>query len=209
MRSTPGARGTLTEEIRRAQIVECAVEAIAELGFARASVRKIAERVGVAMSVVLYHFGNKDELVAAIVDRAHRTLLTSMVPAVEAENSAGGKVRAFIRTYMAYMGAHRTQHQALAEIASNYRSRDGLRLDELQIAPDIQAALAEVELETLLSTGQRKGEFGGLPVRSVAIALRGALDGAVTAIMRDADFDAAAYGEDVVEIFGRIARRKR
>jgi AcrR family transcriptional regulator len=32
----------------------------------------------VAMSLVLYHFGNKDELVAAIVERGYRTLLDSM-----------------------------------------------------------------------------------------------------------------------------------
>ena len=189
--------------------MQCAVEVIAELGFAAGSIRKIADRVGVAMSVVLYHFGNKDDLVAAIVDRSYRTLLASMVPAVEAQTSAVGRVRAYIRTYMAYMGANRTQHQALAEIALSYRSRDGRRLDELPLVPDIQADLAKVDLEMLLSAGQRGGEFGGLPVRSVAIALRGALDGTVAVIMRDPDFDAPAYGEDVVEMFRRITRRTR
>jgi AcrR family transcriptional regulator len=209
MRSTPGTRGTITEEVRRAQIVECAVEAIADLGYAAASIRKIAERVGVAMSVVLYHFGNKDDLVAAIVDRAYRTLLTSMVPAVEAQTGAAAKVRAYIREYMVYMGANRTQHQALAAIASNYRTRDGLRFDELRLDPAVEAELAKVDLETLLSGGARGREFGGLPARSVAIAVRGALDGAVSVIMCDPDFDAAGYGEDMVTMFDRMTRRSR
>lgn len=52
----------------RIPIVECAIEVIAELGFAQASIRKIADRVGIAMSTVLYHFGNRDNLVDAVVD---------------------------------------------------------------------------------------------------------------------------------------------
>ena len=84
MRSVPGRRGTFTEDARRTQIVDCAIEVIAELGYGAASIRKIADHVGVAMSVVLYHFGNKDVLVAALVARGYDTLLAAMVPAVEA-----------------------------------------------------------------------------------------------------------------------------
>ena len=47
MRSKDGS-STFTETARRAQIVEYAIEAIAELGYHQASVRKIAERVGVS-----------------------------------------------------------------------------------------------------------------------------------------------------------------
>jgi AcrR family transcriptional regulator len=209
MRSTPGTRGTFTEEARRAQIVDCAVEAIAELGYGAASIRKIAERVGVAMSVVLYHFGNKDDLVAAIVDRAYRSMLASMVPAVEVETTATGKMHAYIRKYMAYMEADRALLLALAEIWPSYRSRDGLRLDELGLAPDVQDELAKVDLETILRTGRRGGGFGDVPVKSVAIALRGALDGSVAQIMRDSSFDAAAYGEHVAEMFDRVIGGKR
>jgi len=209
MRSTPGTRGTFTEEARRAQIVDCAVEAIAELGYGAASIRKIAERVGVAMSVVLYHFGNKDDLVAAIVDRAYRTMLASMVPAVEPETSAGGMVHAYIRTYTAYMKAHRTLLLAVAEIGSNYRSREGLRLDQMVLAPDVQTELAKVDLESILAAVQRDGQVGGVPVKSFATALRGVIDASVAQIMRDPDFDAVGYGEDVAEMFDRMIAGNR
>jgi AcrR family transcriptional regulator len=156
------------------------------------------------MSVVLYHFGNKDDLVAAVVERGYRTLLEVMVPAVEAEGSPAGKVHAFIRTYVDYMAANRTLLLAVAEIGTNYRTREGLRLDQLSLDADIQAALAKVDLGTLIGALGRRGRLSGVPVTSVAIALRGAVDGSVAQLMRDPDFDAAAYGEDVVALFDRI-----
>lgn len=209
MRSTPGRRGTFTEDARRTQIVECAIEVIVDLGFGAASIRKIAERVGVAMSVVLYHFGNKDELVTAIVERGYRTLLASMVPAVEAEGTAVDRVHAFIRAYMTYMAQNRTLLLAVAEIGTNYRSPQGLRLDQLPFDPLLQAELAKVELETLLGGAAKRGRIGGVPRKSVAIAVRGALDGAVAVIMRDEEFDTTAYGEDVFAMFSRFAEGDR
>jgi AcrR family transcriptional regulator len=209
MRSTPGTRGTFTEDARRAQIVECATEVISELGYGAASIRKIADRVGIAMSVVLYHFANKDDLVGAIVDRGYRSMLATMLPAVGGESTAAGKVRAYITAYVDYMEANRALLQALAEISSNYRSREGLRLDQLSVAPDIAVELTTVDLETILTAGHRDGEFQGLSARSVAIAVRGALDGSVAVIMRDPDFDARGYREDVTTMFNRIMRSTR
>jgi hypothetical protein len=77
------------------------------------------------------------------------------------------------------------------------------------LAPDVQAELAKVDLETILRTGRRGGGFGDVPVKSVAIALRGALDGSVAQIMRDSSFDAAGYGEHVAEMFDRVIGGKR
>jgi AcrR family transcriptional regulator len=209
MRSTPGARGTFTEDARRTQIVDRAIEVISELGYGASSIRKIADRVGIAMSVVLYHFANKDDLVGAIVDRGYRSMLTTMVPAVDGEKTAAGKVRAYITAYIDYMDANRALLQALAEISSNYRSREGLRVDQLGVAPDIEGELVKVDLETILATGLGENKLEGLCARSVAIAVRGALDASVAVIMRDPDFDARAYRDDVVEMFNRIVRSTR
>jgi AcrR family transcriptional regulator len=199
----------VTEDARRTQIVECAIEVIVELGYGAASIRKIAERVGVAMSVVLYHFGTKDELVNAIVERGYRTLLESMTPAVEAESAAIDKVHAFVRTYMTYMAQNRTLLLAVADIGTNYRSSQGLRLDQLSLDPVLQAELANVEIETLLGAVARRGRIGGIPYESVALAVRGALDGAVAVIMRDEHFDTTAYGEDVFAMFTRFVGDER
>lgn len=202
MRSKESA-ATFTETARRAQIVECAIETIAELGYHQASVRKIAERVGVAMSVVMYHFGNKDELVAAIVTELYRSLIEIMTPLVEMETTAAGKLAAHIRAHTGYIATHRSHQLALTEIASNYRSRTGGRLDQLSVdlPPAQLAELAKLELETIFTLGIETGEFHALSTESMALAVRSAIGGALLKSTNDPDFDVRAYGEDLVTAF--------
>ena len=77
------------------------------------------------------------------------------------------------------------------------------------LAPDVQTELAKVDLESILASVQRDGQVGGVPVKSFATALRGVIDGSVAQIMRDPDFDAVGYGEDVAEMFDRMIAGNR
>ncbi|NMO05120.1 TetR/AcrR family transcriptional regulator [Gordonia sp. TBRC 11910] len=199
MRSAP----TFTETARRAQLVGCAIDAIAELGYGKASVRKIAERADVAMSVVLYHFGNKDELVTAVVGECYRSLVAAMLPVVSAADGAAAKLAAHIRCHIDYIDTHRGHQLALMEIANNFRTGDGRRLHEagLQIPPELLADLATIELDTILADGVESGEFRSLPTTSLALAIRSAIGGAMLPATADPDFDVRAYGEDLVHTF--------
>ena len=58
---------TFTETARRAQIVTAAIDTIAELGYGRASLARIAETAGTSKSVILYHFSGKDDLITAML----------------------------------------------------------------------------------------------------------------------------------------------
>ncbi|MFI6166281.1 TetR/AcrR family transcriptional regulator [Nocardia sp. NPDC051052] len=199
---------TFTETARRAQIVECAIETIAELGYHQSSVRKIAERVGVAMSVVQYHFGNKDEMVAAIVAELYRTVLAIMLPMVEAEQTARGKLAAHIRAHLKCLATYRSQQIALMEIGSNYCSGTGQRLHEVGVPlePDQLADLAKLELETIFTLGIETGEFRALSPTSMATAVRGAIGAALLRSTGDPDFDVVGYGEDLVVAFDLATR---
>jgi len=194
---------TFTESARRKQIVEAAIEVIAELGYNQASVRKIADRVGIAMSVVMYHFGNKDELVAAIVAELYRSVIATMLPLVLAEETAAAQLAAHIRAHTAYMASHRSHQVALMEIAANYRSRDGKQLADLDngLEPDELAQLAEVQLETILAKGVAAKEFRSTSTDALATAIRSAIGGAVPLLAANPQFDARAYGEELVTIF--------
>ncbi|MEH0639525.1 TetR/AcrR family transcriptional regulator [Streptomyces bottropensis] len=52
---------------RRAEIVRAARDSFAENGYAKASLRDIAERAGITHAGLLHHFRNKDELLAAVL----------------------------------------------------------------------------------------------------------------------------------------------
>lgn len=200
MRSTDQ---TFTERARRAQIVDCAIEVIAESGYPQASVRKIADRAGVAMSVVLYHFGTKDDLVAAVVSECYRSLLTMMLPAVEAESSAIGKLIAHIRTHLSYIDTNRAHQTAIMEIANGFRGRAGQRIADLPVDPAHLESLAKVDLDVIFRLGVESGEFRRLSPDSMAMAVRGALGVSLLRVAADTTFDLAAYGDDLIDAFVR------
>ncbi len=65
------ARGADTRE----QILDAARDALAEDGYTGTTTRSIAERAGVQLSLVHYHFGGKQQLLAAVLDRENSRLL--------------------------------------------------------------------------------------------------------------------------------------
>lgn len=106
----------------RGRILDVAETEFADHGFAGASLRRIAEQAGVAAALVHYHFGGKEGLFDAVVERRaefvnrrreealaalpdaglEEVLYALMRPAVEA--GAGGSPQARIVAAMAYGG---------------------------------------------------------------------------------------------------------
>lgn len=209
MPSRDGRPESFTRTARKAQIVACAIEVIAEVGFTQASIRKIADRVGIAMSAVLYHFGTKDNLVDAVIEHMYRMMLAGLVPALDTETTATGKLNAYIRSTITYFGTHRVALLALASLGTSYQPSDGRRFDELGLSPEVAEQLAVLDPTAILVAGHRDGEFGDFPLESTAMALRGAVNSVVEKIVREPRYDATGYGEDLVEIFGRVVRGTR
>lgn len=202
-------RPTFTQEARRTQIVTAAIEVIAEIGWARTSIRKIADQVGVAMSAVLYHFGSKDNLVDAIVEEMYRSALAAVTPEVQAQTTAPTKLAAYITATIAYYDSHRTHLAALAQLSAGYQPTDGRRFDELGMTPELRDELAILDPTAILVAGQHDHQFKDFPIESMATALRGAVNAVVEKILRDPNFDANAYANDLVDIFGRAVTVQR
>jgi AcrR family transcriptional regulator len=206
VRSIKGRPATFTQAARRAQVIECAIEVIAEVGWAQTSIRKVADRVGVAMSAVLYHFGSKDNLVEAIIEQMYRVALAAIVPVVDAESGAVDKLNAHIRATVSYYDSHRTYLAALSQLASSYQPSDGRSFTELGLSSVSAEELAALDVSPILRAGQADGEFGDFPVDSAATALSGACNAVVLKLMQDPSFDAHRYGEDLVAMFSRIVQ---
>jgi AcrR family transcriptional regulator len=212
VRTIDGSDGrTFTERARRAQIVACAIELVAEIGYPQTSISKIAERAGVAKGVVLYYFASKEELVNTLVMEIFLASVPVMVPAIEAEQSAAGKLRAYIRSNGEFIHTHRDHALAMLDIWTSYRSATGQRLDEVMAGANAsrppQGELALLDPAEILKLGQRTGEFRAFAVQPMAIAVRQAIDGAVIQTSRDVGFDVPGYCEDLVTIFDLATRR--
>ena len=96
------------ESARRAQIVECAIDTIATVGYSRTSLAQIAKRASISKGVISYHFADKDDLIQQVVTEVLQAFDAYMRPRVEAERgSATAMLRAYIESNVAFMTAHR------------------------------------------------------------------------------------------------------
>ncbi|SER52553.1 TetR/AcrR family transcriptional regulator [Mycolicibacterium nivoides] len=196
---------TFTEQARRRQIVEGALEVIAEQGYPQASLARIAEHIGIAKSAVLYHFTNKSEVVEAVFTEIFTLGAAVIVPAVDAETTAAAKLSAYIRANIAFVVANRSAAVAMLELISGYRDADGLRVDQAA-AKAVQenpptGDLAALDPQSIFAAGVEAGEFRELSPLFMKNILRGALDSAAQEYARDPGYDVVAHGEVLVDIF--------
>lgn len=162
----PPAR-TFTEVARRAQIVQCAADVMAESGYARATMAEIARQAGVAKSVISYHFADKNELMQEVIRTAVATFTEFMEPRLAAQASARGKIGAYLTGSADYMTVHRSMHLAVLEIALNAVAPDGLPLVASMALDTHKPALEEILLD-----GQQAGELRDFDVQVMAGLMR-------------------------------------
>jgi TetR/AcrR family fatty acid metabolism transcriptional regulator len=194
---------TFTELARRAQIVQCTAEAIAEVGYADASMAEIARRAGVAKSVVSYHFSDREGLMREVLSTALATYATFMEPRMARAASAFGKLRAYLTGTADYAAEHRSLHVAVIEIALNATAADGR---PLVATMPLQAP--EPSVEEILRQGQRDGELRDFDVTAVAGVIRSAITHAMSMRQRaDPGTDLAAYADELVRLFDLGIRR--
>ena len=201
-KASDGGR-TFTELARRAQIARCAAEAIAEVGYADASMAEIARRAGIAKSVVSYHFSDKAELMGEVLRTALATYATFMEPRMAGATSAFDKLRAYLTGTVDYVAEHRSLHVAVVEIALNATSADGRPL-----VATMPLRATQPSVEDILRQGQRDGEFRDFDVEVVAGVVRSGVTHDMAMRQRaDPGADLGAYAEELVRFFDLGIRR--
>jgi AcrR family transcriptional regulator len=202
MRAKSGAR-TFIENARRAQIIDCAIETIAEIGYARASFAQIAKRAGLSSTgLISYHFAGKDELIRQIVIEIHQTMGDFMHRRVSAEQSAAGMLRAYLAGSIEFIGAHRSRMKALLEIFLNFRPETGGGSYDGNTERNVLSSL-----EQILRAGQQSAEFREFDRRVMATTIQRSIDGLPFALDADPDLDLKRYADELVTIFDLATRR--
>ncbi len=74
----PANGSQLRADRTRALVIDETIRCILEEGFAVASAKHITERAGVTWGVVQYHFGDRDGLLMAVVDKGFGELLEAL-----------------------------------------------------------------------------------------------------------------------------------
>jgi TetR/AcrR family transcriptional regulator, fatty acid metabolism regulator protein len=199
----PTETRSFAEAGRRSQIVDCAIAAIAEMGFANASVDQIARLAGVSKGVITYHFPKKQEIVDAVIERVIAAGRAYIEPRIIAETSAAGRLRAYIESDLEFIDANRKPLIALVEIAMNARRADG----SLVIGPDSLARRA-ANLDELLRAGQRSGEFRRFNTRVMALTIIQAIDGVTALLAREPSLDVKLHAKELATVFALATGRR-
>jgi TetR/AcrR family transcriptional regulator, fatty acid metabolism regulator protein len=197
-----GPDRTFIEGVRRAQIVQCAADVIAESGYARATMAEIAKRAGIAKSVISYHFVDKNELMQEIIRIAFETYTGLLESRMAAESTVSGMIRAYLAASADYMTEHRSLNLAILEIAFN------------ALGPDDQPLRATMPLEvhsSVLDQAIRDAQVAGEMREFDIPVMTGLLRSAVThtmvmAIRADPGADLAAYARELGTTFDLATR---
>ncbi|MET9247964.1 TetR/AcrR family transcriptional regulator [Nonomuraea sp. NPDC003709] len=199
----PSESRTFIEEARRAQIIECAIDAIATLGYAQTSLAKIAQLAKISPGSISYHFGSKDELIQAVVSEVARLATEMMEPAIVAQPTATDALRVYLETNLAFMGRHRKPLLALVEIITH--ARGGTDTPGPYTA---QHEIALQDIEKVLAWGQKSGEFRDFDLRSTAIAIRGAVDAVPAQLLQNPELDLELLARELTTLFTIATRRQ-
>ena len=195
---------TFTEAARRRQIIECAIETIATLGYAQASLAQIAKRAGISKGVIVYYFSSKEALIEQVVREIYADAAHFIGPRIAAQPGAALRLRAYIQAHVEYISTHLTQMMAIMEITVNLRTKDGQLRYGIPAGEQVLTAL-----EALLRKGQQEGDFRDFNLRVMATTIRRSIDALPPLLIADPNLDTDLYARELVTLFDRATRKER
>ena len=193
---------TFIETARRAQIVDAAIDTIAEVGYARTSLGRIAERARISRGLISYHFAGKEELITEIARSVIDKSRAYMLPRITSESTGPGMLRAYIESNLAFIREHRNLLIAIVEIA-RHRAAEGTAPRIPGHEPDQAVRLLAELLARFQKAGDLRSDFDP---RTVAIAIRAAIDAAPARLSADPQFDIDAYAQNIIQVFDLATR---
>ena len=187
---------TFVSSARRAQIVEAAIETVAEVGYANASLSRIAVRLGISKGVISYHFAGKDDLIAEIVSQVLGRARAHIQPRIEAQTTGPEMLRAYIESNLEFMRDNPNEIGVVVEIV-----RAAIAGAKSPFTGNRDGAVHP--LAELLSRFQAAGDFrADFDPNAMAIAIRAVID-AAPGRLADPAFDIDQYAREAVTIFHR------
>ena len=182
----------MTEQARKTQIIEAAIETIAELGYAKASFAQIAKRAGLSSTgLISYHFKAKKDLDWEIVTAVYGRLSRHMSDAMEGVSGPQAALVAYIEGLIGFMQVDPHALQAMVGVVMH----GGVDYD------------ADSEREStsgvtdILQWGQAEGVFRDFDVQVMATTIQRSLDGIPLAQSTNPALDLDAYARELVELF--------
>lgn len=188
---------------RRRQILEGAIATLAEVGFAGASLARIAQDLGISKGVISYHFASKDDLMIKVVEHGYQGMVEAVLPQILAQETVADSLRTHFPELARYALDHRPMLLALGEVMGHLRRPDG----RLHFGAEGNEVFYE-GLEQLYRSGQQSGELRDFDVRVMAITQQASLDAMFAYWANHPEHDLVAHAEQLADLFIHAIRRQ-
>jgi TetR/AcrR family transcriptional regulator, transcriptional repressor of bet genes len=170
--------GRKTTDERREQILDAFLATLAEHGYARATIARIAEAADLTPGLLHYHFKNKQAILLALTDRLVEAQSERLRLEVDRHGGPPAQLRAVIDAFLA-VGASADPAAVAAWVTI---AAEAIRQPE--VAEEFHRALLSIEavLTTLVAAGVASGDFdtGPLSPAACAAALLASIQGYFT-----------------------------
>jgi AcrR family transcriptional regulator len=193
---------TLIEEVRRKQVIETAIQAIASRGFAQTTLSDIAKMAGVSTGVITYHFKNKDELLEQCVRTLFEAPNTFVTGRVDMQRSYTEKLRVYIESNVEFMLKNRNHSIAMVQSFGALNAEE----EKYRISSRQHTRIRNY-LIRIVEGGKKHGEFRDVPSATIAQLVLGALEGIMVQwALSEKHVDLPLYAEQLVDMVTRQVR---
>ncbi|PJZ00327.1 TetR family transcriptional regulator [Bacillus vallismortis] len=177
------------------QIIDAAVQVIAENGYHQSQVSKIAKQAGVADGTIYLYFKNKEDILISLFKEKMGQFIERMEEGIKEKRTAKEKLALVISKHFTLLA----DDHNLAIV-----TQLELRQSNLELRQKINEILKGYLniLDGILTEGIQSGELKkGLDVRLARQMIFGTIDETVTTwVMNDQKYDLAALSDSVLEL---------
>ena len=154
---------------RRAQLADAALQTLAELGYARTSLREIAQNTEFSHGVLHYYFSDKEDLITHCVRQYEAACVTRYDEIVASASSAGELKREFSAAMAQTLRTDAPMHRLWYDLRNQSLFEESFRADVLEIDQHRE--------EMIWRVISRYASFGGFSIALSAGAAYAILDG--------------------------------
>ena len=171
-------------EVRRAQILEAALECFATRGYHSATMDDLVRASGLSKGSLYWHFSSKEEVFLALFDRFVEELFDAWSWLETEERPSLELVRALGEVFVERLTSDPLPLGAWAEFLLQPRARE-------RYASVLRES--RKRLAALVRRGIERGEIRDLEPEGIAVALTAATEGTMLQAMVDPSFDAKLH----------------
>lgn len=195
MASPPTERRRLSAQERRGQIIAATAEAIAEKGYADATLTEITERAGVAKGLLWHYFDDRDDLMQQTLVQVASEIRSAVVDGLDLGADVPHVMREVLVRTAALTRTHPTQLRTIDQIVHQFRAGDGSQVITFDAYDSIYA-----EHEQLLGRGQREGSVRNGDLRIMAVSYQGVIDATLGYLQAHPDVDPGPYADAAADL---------